>query len=49
LTPTQESQTLAAARANENWDELTRLGQEIATEWPQGVSSGDVLSQMRHE
>jgi len=38
-----------AARAKENWGKLTRLGQAIAAEWPQGVNSGDVLSQMRRE
>ena len=29
------------------WDELTRLGQEIGRGWPVGVSSADVLSEMR--
>ena len=29
------------------WDELTRLGKEIGRGWPAGVSSADVLSEMR--
>lgn len=29
------------------WDELTRLGKKISRGWPQGISSADVLSEMR--
>jgi prevent-host-death family protein len=29
------------------WDELTRLGREIAQGWPAGKTSTDVLSEMR--
>ena len=29
------------------WDELTRLGREIAQGWPAGKTSADVLSEMR--
>lgn len=29
------------------WDELTRLGQKLAEGWPEGVSSADVLAEMR--
>lgn len=35
---------VAAAAA---WDELTRLGQEIARGWPPDRSSAEVLSEMR--
>ena len=29
------------------WDELTRLGQEIARGWPSGQTSADYLTEMR--
>jgi len=29
------------------WDELTRLGERISKGWPKGVTSADVLSEMR--
>ena len=29
------------------WDELTRLGQEIARGWPAGKTAADALSEMR--
>ena len=29
------------------WDELTRLGRDIARGWPAGKTSGEVLSEMR--
>jgi antitoxin (DNA-binding transcriptional repressor) of toxin-antitoxin stability system len=29
------------------WEELTRLGQLIAQSWPVGVTSAEVLSEMR--
>jgi len=31
----------------EAWDELTRLGRELAKTWPAGRSSADALSEMR--
>jgi prevent-host-death family protein len=48
LTPIDEPETSAAAStAQDNWDELTRLGQKIAEGWPAGVNSVDVLAEMR--
>jgi prevent-host-death family protein len=47
LAPVDEPEASTAASAQENWDELTRLGQKIAEGWPAGVSSGDILSDMR--
>lgn len=47
LTPVQELETSVPSSAKENWDELTRLGQKIAEGWPAGVSSSDILSEMR--
>lgn len=29
------------------WDNLSRLGEEIAKEWPASLGSGEVLSDMR--
>ncbi len=29
------------------WNELTRLGQDIARGWPANKTSGDILSEMR--
>lgn len=34
-------------RDDETWNELHRLGKRIASGWPAGLSSGDVLSEMR--
>ena len=44
-----EDQGASRATSDESaaWDELTRLGQEIGRGWPAGVSSADVLSEMR--
>jgi prevent-host-death family protein len=47
LTPIEEPETSTAATAQDNWEELTRLGQKIAEGWPAGVSSADILSDMR--
>ncbi len=47
LTPIEEPDTSPASTAQDNWDELTRLGQKIAAGWPPGVSSADILSDMR--
>ena len=48
LSPLEDQ---ASSRADSGepaaWDELTRLGQEIGHGWPAGVSSADVLSEMR--
>ena len=37
----------AASNESAAWDELTRLGKEIGRGWPAGVSSADVLSEMK--
>ena len=48
LSPLQDQEpSRAAAGESSVWDELTRLGQEIGRGWPAGVSSADVLSEMR--
>jgi len=47
LTPIEELQPSDAVTAQDNWDELIRLGRKIAEGWPAGVSSADVLSEMR--
>jgi prevent-host-death family protein len=47
LTPIEEPAADSLATETVAWDELTRLGQEIARVWPQGISSADVLSEMR--
>jgi prevent-host-death family protein len=47
LTPIEEPETSATATAQQNWDELTRLGQQIAAGWPAGMSSADILSEMK--
>jgi len=48
LSPLEDQ---ASSRADSGepaaWDELTRLGKEIGRGWPAGVSSADVLSEMR--
>jgi prevent-host-death family protein len=37
----------SALEATAVWDELTRLGQDIARGWPANKTSGDILSEMR--
>ena len=40
--PLSASESAASA-----WDELTRLGQDLARGWPAGKTSADALSEMR--
>jgi len=47
LTPIEELETAAAVTPQDNWDELIRLGQKISEGWTAGVSSADILSDMR--
>ena len=48
LSPLEDSELNRAAYGESTaWDELTRLGKEIGRGWPAGVSSADVLSEMR--
>jgi prevent-host-death family protein len=48
LSPLEDREPNRAAYGESAaWDELTRLGQEIGRGWPAGVSSADVLSEMR--
>jgi prevent-host-death family protein len=48
LSPIQDQESSRATSGETAaWDELTRLGQEIGRGWPAGVSSADVLSEMR--
>jgi prevent-host-death family protein len=47
LTPIEEPKSAATVTAQENWDELIRLGEKIAEHWPAGVTSADILSEMR--
>jgi prevent-host-death family protein len=48
LSPLEDREANRAAYdESAAWDELTRLGQEIGRGWPAGVSSADVLSEMR--
>jgi prevent-host-death family protein len=47
LGPIQEPEVSATPSAQENWDELTRLGRKIAAAQPEGVSLNDVLTEMR--
>ena len=48
LSPLQDQEPNRAAYGESSaWDELTRLGKEIGRGWPAGVSSADVLSEMR--
>ena len=48
LSPLEElAPSRAAGGESAAWDELTRLGKEIGRAWPAGVSSADVLSEMR--
>jgi prevent-host-death family protein len=41
------SKSPQAADALLAWNELTRLGQEIAQDWPTGKTSADYLTEMR--
>jgi prevent-host-death family protein len=49
LSPLEDQGQSSRATSGESaaWDELTRLGQEIGRGWPAGISSADVLSEMR--
>jgi len=51
LTPLEPAEPQKALPLPESaaaiWDELTRLGQEISREWPAGVTSAEVLAEMR--
>ena len=47
LSPIEEQTTDGLPTGTAAWDELTRLGLEIARGWPRGISSADVLSEMR--
>ena len=48
LSPLQDQESShATSGESAAWDELTRLGKEIGRGWPAGVSSADVLSEMR--
>lgn len=44
LTLVEEPPTTTSASDNENWDELTRLGEKIADGWPAGLTGAQVLS-----
>ena len=37
----------STAETSAAWDELTRLGQELAHGWPANKTSGEILSDMR--
>ena len=48
LSPLEDREpNRATSSESAAWDELTRLGKEIGRGWPAGVSSADVLSEMR--
>ena len=51
LAPIEGVESSMPASASESatsaWDELTRLGQDIARGWPAGKTGADVLSEMR--
>jgi prevent-host-death family protein len=48
LSPLEDREPNRAAYGESSaWEELTRLGKEIGRGWPAGVSSADVLSEMR--
>ena len=48
LSPLEDQEPSRATYGEPDaWDELTRLGKEIGRGWPAGVSSADVLSEMR--
>lgn len=50
LAPLETAEAPASARTADAlvaWDELTRLGQAIASGWPAGKTSADYLTEMR--
>jgi len=47
LTPIEELQSSTSVTAQDNWDELIRIGRQISEGWPAGVSATDILSDMR--
>jgi prevent-host-death family protein len=48
LSPLEDQeQNRGTSSESAAWDELTRLGREIGRGWPAGISSADVLSEMR--
>jgi len=51
LGPIEPAETSLPVSASEEapsaWDELTRLGRDIARGWPAGKTSADILSEMR--
>jgi prevent-host-death family protein len=48
LGPLEDQQPRSfSSSESEAWDELVRLGKEIGRGWPAGISSADVLSEMR--
>lgn len=48
LSPLEEqAPSCAAGGESTAWNELTRLGKEIGRAWPKGVSSADVLAEIR--
>jgi prevent-host-death family protein len=51
LAPIEGGESIAPISTSESatsaWDELTRLGREIAQGWPAGKTSADLLSEMR--
>ena len=50
LAPLEDTETAPAptvAQATVAWDELMRLGQEMARGWPAGKTSADYLTEMR--
>ena len=48
LSPLQEqAPSRAAAGESAAWDELTRLSKEIGCAWPAGLSSANVLAEIR--
>lgn len=47
LTPIEEPEPAKTMTAEENWNELVRLGQEISAGWQAEASSTEILSAMR--
>ena len=50
LAPLAGTEQVPLASVDETaaaWDELTRLGREIANGWPSGKTSADYLTEMR--
>ncbi len=48
IEPVESSPPISVPEsATSAWEELTRLGQDIARGWPAGKTSADVLSEMR--